>query len=144
MRADDLCYNRGIVISVSGTMPPCNYRHRAILRCGGGESPKVFANCFLIFSEEAHLLRKTWAKPKKQAMKRQIYTFDIFQLDAGNRQLRRDDKPLPLPAKAFDLLLTLVKNNGRLVEKDELFTSVWQDQIVEESNLTVYISQIRK
>ena len=77
-------------------------------------------------------------------LNRQIYRFDDFQLDAGNRQLRRDDKPLPLPAKAFDLLLALVENNGRLVEKDELFTSVWQDQIVEESNLTVHISQIRK
>lgn len=75
---------------------------------------------------------------------RGIYSFANFQLDANNRQLRRDDKPLPLPAKAFDLLLALVKNNGRLVEKDELFTSVWRDQIVEESNLTVHISQIRK
>ncbi len=77
-------------------------------------------------------------------LNRQIYSFDNFQLDAGNRQLRRDDKPLSLPAKAFDLLLALVENNGRLVEKDELFTSVWQDQIVEESNLTVHVSQIRK
>ncbi len=77
-------------------------------------------------------------------LNRRIYRFDNFQLDADNRQLRRDDKPLPLPAKAFDLLLALVENNGRLVEKDKLFTSVWQDQIVEESNLTVHISQIRK
>ena len=77
-------------------------------------------------------------------LNRRIYRFDNFQLDAGNRQLRRDDTPLSLPAKAFDLLLALVENNGRLVEKDELFTSVWQDQIVEESNLTVHISQIRK
>ena len=77
-------------------------------------------------------------------LNRQIYRFDNFQLDAGNRQLRRDDKPLSLPPKAFDLLLALVENNGRLVEKDVLFTSVWQDQIVEESNLPVHISQIRK
>lgn len=73
-----------------------------------------------------------------------IYCFADFRLDADNRQLRRDDKPLSLPPKAFDLLLTLVKNKGRLVEKDELFNSVWRDQIVEESNLTVHISQIRK
>ena len=79
---------------------------------------------------------------KKQ--NRQIYRFDNFQLDAGNRQLRRDDAPLSLPPKAFDLLLALIENNGRLVEKDVLFTSVWHDQIVEESNLPVHISQIRK
>jgi DNA-binding winged helix-turn-helix (wHTH) protein/TolB-like protein/Tfp pilus assembly protein PilF len=75
---------------------------------------------------------------------RKIYSFDNFQLDAGNRQLRCADKPLGLPAKAFDLLLALVENSGQLVKKDELFKSVWQDQIVEESNLTVHISQIRK
>ena len=77
-------------------------------------------------------------------LNRRIYSFENFRLDADNRQLRRDDKPLPLPPKALDLLLALVENKGRLVEKDELFTSVWRDQIVEESNLTVHISQIRK
>lgn len=75
---------------------------------------------------------------------RQVYSFDDFQLDSGNRQLLRGGNPLPLSAKAFDLLQTLLEHNGRLVEKDELFNSVWRDQIVEESNLTVHISQIRK
>src|SRR5215204_4715255 len=75
---------------------------------------------------------------------RKIYSFDDFQLDAGNRQLRCAEKVLVLPAKAFDLLLALVENNGQLVKKDELFRSVWKDQIVEESNLTVHNSQIRK
>jgi serine/threonine-protein kinase len=75
---------------------------------------------------------------------RKIYSFDDFRLDAGNRQLRRGDKPLILPARAFDLLLVLVENNGQLVKKDDLFKSVWHDLIVEESNLTVHISQIRK
>jgi DNA-binding winged helix-turn-helix (wHTH) protein/TolB-like protein/Flp pilus assembly protein TadD len=73
-----------------------------------------------------------------------IYSFDRFQLDVDNRQLRCDDKPVSLSAKAFDLLQALLENNGRLVGKDELFSSVWRDQIVEESNLTVHISQIRK
>lgn len=77
-------------------------------------------------------------------LNREIYTFDGFRLDPENRQLHRGDQPLALPPKAFDLLLALVANRGRLVGKDELFASVWRDQIVEESNLTVYISQIRK
>ena len=98
--------------------------------------PKVL-NFSGIFSE-------FFPKAKMIEQNRKIYSFDNFQLDAGNRQLRRKDQPLVLPAKAFDLLLALVENNGRLVEKDELFTSVWRDQIVEESNLTVHISQIRK
>ena len=75
---------------------------------------------------------------------RRIYKFDEFQIDVPNRQLRRGDAPVVMPAKAFDLLLALVENKGRLIEKDELFSRVWQDQIVEESNLTVHVSQIRK
>ncbi|HTH38113.1 MAG TPA: winged helix-turn-helix domain-containing protein [Pyrinomonadaceae bacterium] len=73
-----------------------------------------------------------------------IYSFDQFQLDVENRRLLREDTPVSLSAKAFDLLHVLLENHGRLVEKDELFNSVWRDQIVEESNLTVHISQIRK
>lgn len=76
-------------------------------------------------------------------MKR-IYTFDGFEVDTINRQLRRGNKYLSLPAKSFDVLVALLENNGRLVSKDEIFSRVWHDQIVEESNLTVHISQIRK
>src|SRR5262245_42621779 len=75
---------------------------------------------------------------------RQVYQFDHFRLDAGERLLWRDGEPVTLPSEAFDLLLALVENNGRLIEKDELYRRVWADQIVEESNLTVQISAIRK
>lgn len=51
---------------------------------------------------------------------------------------------MPLSPKAFDLLLALVENNGKLLSKDDLFEIVWKNQIVEESNLTVNMSQIRK
>jgi len=73
-----------------------------------------------------------------------IYRFDDFEIDRANRQFRKAGEPVNLPAKAFDLLVELVENRGQLVKKDELFESVWHGQIVEESNLTVYISQIRK
>ena len=76
--------------------------------------------------------------------KRQVYEFDNFRLDPGERQLLRDGQPVTLPSKAFDLLLVLVENNGRLVEKAEIYSRVWGDQVVEESNLTVQVSAIRK
>ncbi len=75
---------------------------------------------------------------------RQVYEFDNFRLDAAERQLSRDGTPVTLPSKAFDLLLTLVENSGRLVEKGEIYRRVWGDQVVEESNLTVQVSAIRK
>lgn len=73
-----------------------------------------------------------------------IYRFDGFEIDCANRQFLREGTQINLAAKAFDLLVTLIEHRGRLVEKDELFENVWHGQIVEESNLTVYISQIRK
>ena len=74
----------------------------------------------------------------------QIYGFDDFRLDVSDRQLLHDGRPVALPAKAFDMLVVLIENGGRLVGKDELFSRVWPDQIVEESNLAVHVSAIRK
>jgi len=75
---------------------------------------------------------------------KQIYEFDNFRLDVPNRELLRDGTHVALPAKAFDMLVVLIENGGRLVGKDDLFSRVWPDQIVEESNLTVQVSAIRK
>src|SRR4029453_6710705 len=50
----------------------------------------------------------------------------------------------PLTLKAFDLLQVLVENQGHLLQKDELLRRVWADAVVEENNLTVTISALRK
>jgi DNA-binding winged helix-turn-helix (wHTH) protein len=76
--------------------------------------------------------------------KQQIYVFDDFRLDVPNRELSHDGQVVALPAKAFDMLVVLIENRGRLIEKEELFQRVWPDQIVEESNLTVQVSAIRR
>lgn len=73
-----------------------------------------------------------------------IYEFDNFRLDAKERLLLRDGDEITLSSKAFDLLTVLVGNSGRLIGKDELYDRVWADQTVEESNLTVQMSAIRK
>jgi DNA-binding winged helix-turn-helix (wHTH) protein len=75
---------------------------------------------------------------------RQCYEFGAFRLDARERLLQRDGATISLTPKAFDLLLALVERHGRLVDKEELFQTVWPDTIVEESNLTYNISHIRK
>jgi DNA-binding winged helix-turn-helix (wHTH) protein/TolB-like protein/Flp pilus assembly protein TadD len=98
--------------------------------------PKVLKQ-IRIFSEPAEIAAML-------EQKQQIYRFDNFRLDVSNRQLLRAGSPVALPAKAFDMLVVLVENAGRLIGKDELFRRVWPDQIVEESNLTVQISAIRR
>ncbi len=72
------------------------------------------------------------------------YKFDEFELDVPKRQLRRGGAAVELKPKAFDLLRVLVENSGRLLSKEDLFQMVWENQFVEESNLTVNMSQIRK
>ena len=73
-----------------------------------------------------------------------IHRFDDFNLDARTRQLRRAGEVVTLQPKAIDLLLVLVESRGRLLTKDELLNLVWPDQVVEESNLTVTVSALRK
>jgi eukaryotic-like serine/threonine-protein kinase len=75
---------------------------------------------------------------------KQLYEFGPFRLDAGERLLLREGKPARLTIRAFDLLLVLVENNGHVVEKEELMKAVWPDSVVEEANLTVQISALRK
>ena len=70
--------------------------------------------------------------------------FGRFELRAAQRQLLHDGKPAALGARAFDVLLTLVMQRGRAVTKDELLAAVWPRQVVEENNLTVHVSALRK
>ena len=72
------------------------------------------------------------------------FKFGDFEIDAARRILRRDGEPLPLPSKTFEVLLALVERRGEVLSKDELFDSVWPGQFVEEGNLTVHISNLRK
>jgi Tol biopolymer transport system component/DNA-binding winged helix-turn-helix (wHTH) protein len=79
-----------------------------------------------------------------QFLSHRFYRFDDFEIDTLKRQLLRSGQPVTLQPKAFDLLLALVENCGRLLTKDDLLNRVWPDQIVEESNLTVHMSALRK
>jgi eukaryotic-like serine/threonine-protein kinase len=73
-----------------------------------------------------------------------VFEFGPFRLNPSERLLLREKTPVQLPPKAFDALLALVENQGRLLEKDELLRKVWPDAFVEESNLAQHISILRK
>src|SRR5262252_8243675 len=73
-----------------------------------------------------------------------LYEFGKFRLDAAEHLLLRDGKPIQLTPKAFQTLLVLVRNGGRLVEKDELMRQVWADAFVEEANLARNIWALRR
>ena len=75
---------------------------------------------------------------------RTIYSFDGFIVDPHKRVLLRDGQLIQLTAKVFDLLLALLESHGREVSKEELMQRVWANQIVEDANLTVTMTNLRK
>lgn len=72
------------------------------------------------------------------------YEFGRFRLKTAERTLLREDEPVPLTPKVFDILITLVENSGHVVSKDDLMKRVWPTTYVEEGNLTQNISLLRK
>ncbi|WP_082902823.1 winged helix-turn-helix domain-containing protein [Paraburkholderia ginsengiterrae] len=67
-----------------------------------------------------------------------------FQIDLEMRTLQQNGETLPLGSRAFDILAAVASANGRLVTKDELMNTVWPDTIVEENNIQVHLSALRK
>ena len=72
------------------------------------------------------------------------YRFGSFELRPNQRQLLADGHPVALGDRAFDVLLALVERAGQLVTKDELLALVWPNLVVEENNLQVQVSTLRK
>jgi DNA-binding winged helix-turn-helix (wHTH) protein/tetratricopeptide (TPR) repeat protein len=72
------------------------------------------------------------------------YRFGRFTLLAGEQRLLHDDQAVALGPRAFDVLVALVERAGQLVSKEELLATVWRGLVVEEANLHVQVSQLRK
>src|SRR5262249_49922556 len=70
--------------------------------------------------------------------------FGRFELRPGERALLTDGAPVALGARAFDLLVALTERPGSLITKDDLLATVWQGLVVEENNLQVQVSTLRK
>jgi TolB-like protein/DNA-binding winged helix-turn-helix (wHTH) protein/Flp pilus assembly protein TadD len=73
-----------------------------------------------------------------------IYEFGPFRLNTEAKLFFKEEKPVPLNPKTFELLVMLVRKPGRLIEKEELLRELWPDSFVEESNLTQNIYLLRK
>src|ERR1700751_2045919 len=77
-------------------------------------------------------------------LQQRLYDFGLFRIDVSRRLLLRRGEVIPLTPKAFDILLILVQNRNRIIEKDELMKLVWPHTAVEENNLTRNISSLRR
>src|SRR5258708_38931571 len=77
-------------------------------------------------------------------MQQDEVSFGRFRLDLRHRKLTGEGAPIELKSKAFDILAVLASAQGEVVTKDELMAKVWPGLIVEESNIQVHISALRK
>jgi DNA-binding winged helix-turn-helix (wHTH) protein/cytochrome c-type biogenesis protein CcmH/NrfG len=74
----------------------------------------------------------------------EVFHFDEFTLDVRERRLLRGGEAVRLSPKAYDVLVALVQQRGRLVTKEELLKRLWPESFVEEGSLNVYVSALRK
>jgi len=73
-----------------------------------------------------------------------VFTAGGFEVRPAERRVLAHGEPVALGARAFDLLLALIEHRDRVVGKDELLARVWPGTVVEENNLTVQVSSLRK
>src|SRR5215468_9737521 len=74
----------------------------------------------------------------------EAFAFGPFCLHTARRELLAHGVPVALGQRAFEILLLLVSRPGQLVTKDELMAEVWPGIVVEENNLQVHVSALRK
>jgi DNA-binding winged helix-turn-helix (wHTH) protein/tetratricopeptide (TPR) repeat protein len=81
---------------------------------------------------------------EEKDQKSEIYRFDDCVLDADRRELTVAGEPVTTQPKAFELLLYLVRNRSRAVDKDELQDALWPRSIVTETALTRCVMKARR
>jgi TolB-like protein/DNA-binding winged helix-turn-helix (wHTH) protein len=72
------------------------------------------------------------------------YSAGEFEIRPDERRVLVGGQPALLGARAFDLLMCLIDHRDRVVNKNELLEMVWPGSVVEENNLTVHVSALRK
>src|SRR5262245_6422210 len=73
-----------------------------------------------------------------------LVAFGQFELDLERRALSREGAGVKLGSRALEILCVLARAKGEVVSKDELLARVWPGVVVEENNIQVHISALRK
>ena len=73
-----------------------------------------------------------------------MFTYDDVEILPDQRRVLVSSKPFNLGSRAYELLEVLADAHGQLVSKDEIMRRVWPNRVVEENNVHVHISAIRK
>lgn len=76
--------------------------------------------------------------------KDEIITYKNISIDVKKRAVFKDGAECDIRGKMYDLLLYMMKNRGRLLDKDELYDAVWKDAFVEQATLNVHVRWLRE
>jgi predicted ATPase/DNA-binding winged helix-turn-helix (wHTH) protein len=81
--------------------------------------------------------------PRPLAKTREVLSFGPFRLVPNERLLTREDVPIELGARSFDVLVALVSQPNEILSKRDLLAQVWPDTVVDESSLRFHIASLR-
>ncbi|HEY2617975.1 MAG TPA: winged helix-turn-helix domain-containing protein, partial [Acetobacteraceae bacterium] len=70
--------------------------------------------------------------------------FGPYRLIRSQRLLLDGSRPVPVSSRAMDILLALVEQPGRVLSRDDLITRAWPDTTVDDVNLRVHVSALRR
>src|SRR5262245_8754825 len=73
-----------------------------------------------------------------------VFSFGDFELVPKRRLLLREGRPVRIGSRALDVLVALVENAGNVIAKNDLILRVWGNVVVEDTNLRVHISTLRR
>jgi len=81
---------------------------------------------------------------RRTALAGSVMSFGSFHVLPYQRLLLEGDRPVRLGSRAFDILTALVERAGEVVGKDELIARAWPHTFVEEANLKIQVSALRR
>lgn len=96
------------------------------------------------YSLSVLLAKVKLALKKYRGEESQFLKFGDFVIDLNLNQLVKNNKPIPLKAMEYKLLVYLVKNKNKVITKNELFRKVWNDAITSDGTLNVHIRRLRE
>ena len=74
----------------------------------------------------------------------EVLEYKNISIDESKRAVYKDGEECDIRGKLYDLLLYMMKNQGRLLDKDELYDAVWKDAFVEQATLNVHVRWLRE
>ena len=91
------------------------------------------------------LIRRYTRFNQQEGTEQQQLIFDGLKIDLENRSITTENGTFELPPKEFDLLLYCVKNQGKILTKQQIYEKVWgEEYFYDDSNIMAIISRLRK